>query len=334
VRAELQNEITELSGSLKLRAFEVERSALLHEEVSNARVQLETENEQLKQKLDLVRKEYYTLEVQHREGRAADRAELSSLKGQLGAYVEIERELDAAIRASAEGPTIGGSASAQSIDEALLLGTTLASAPSSAQRRIQQSLILAQEVQRRTLELGKLRAAYQEREVEIERLRQDLAVARKELEYSSEPQARILEVLRNREHELLDLKRKMKVQSSELEKSRQQMENAVAGKLQIEDDLKRLLAQREHLQGLRALIGGEEKPSAAAAESLAVAAASVRAEHRAEHRGRAPSQQQAAARQHQQQSPSTLAPTWLSKLRGNVSAASPANESPSESKLA
>merc|ERR1712048_465289 len=88
VRAEFQTEITELSGALKLRAFEVERAGLTHEEISNARQQLQTENEQLKQKLDVMRKEYYTLEVQHRENRAAERAELVSLKGQLSSYKE------------------------------------------------------------------------------------------------------------------------------------------------------------------------------------------------------------------------------------------------------
>merc|ERR1711988_2071588 len=99
VRADLQYEITELRGTLKLRAFEAERATLTHEEVSTSRQQLELENEQLRQQVEVLRKEYYTLEVQHREGRAAERAELASLKEQLKGYVEVERELDAAIRA-------------------------------------------------------------------------------------------------------------------------------------------------------------------------------------------------------------------------------------------
>merc|ERR1711865_730921 len=99
VRAELQNEITELRGSLKLRAFEAERSILTHEEVSSSRQQFEVENEQLRKQVEVLRKEYYTLEVQHREGRAGERAELAMTKEQLKGYMEVEKELDAAIRA-------------------------------------------------------------------------------------------------------------------------------------------------------------------------------------------------------------------------------------------
>merc|ERR1712087_795153 len=92
VKAELQNEITELTGSLKLRAFEAERAVLTHEEVSNSRQQLQLENEQLRSQLEVLKKEYYTLEVQHRENRAGERAELTSLREQLRGYVEVERE--------------------------------------------------------------------------------------------------------------------------------------------------------------------------------------------------------------------------------------------------
>merc|ERR1711957_1070948 len=104
-------------------------------------------------------KEFYTQEVQYKEGRAEDRAELASLREQLHGYIDVENHLDAAIRACAEGPSarlagLGERSDdmdgVQSVDQAVLLGTTLASAPSSAQRRIQQSLLLAQELQKRT----------------------------------------------------------------------------------------------------------------------------------------------------------------------------------------
>merc|ERR1740120_667605 len=87
------------------------------------RHRLEAESEALKQQVEVLKKEYYTLEVQHREGRAAERAELASLREQLHGYVEVERELDAAIRDCAD------EGSPASVDEALLIGTTLASAP-------------------------------------------------------------------------------------------------------------------------------------------------------------------------------------------------------------
>merc|ERR1711912_130356 len=126
----------------------------------------------MREQIEVLKKEYYTLEVSHREGRAAERAELASLKEQLKGYMDVERELDAAIRACSgmQGASQSDVLPPHSIDEALLLGTTLGGAPTSAQRRIQQSLLLAQEVQRRTRELVECRAQLREAEDETERL--------------------------------------------------------------------------------------------------------------------------------------------------------------------
>eukprot|EP00927_Polykrikos_kofoidii_P076560 TRINITY_DN73630_c0_g1_i1.p1 TRINITY_DN73630_c0_g1~~TRINITY_DN73630_c0_g1_i1.p1 ORF type:complete len:870 (-),score=214.16 TRINITY_DN73630_c0_g1_i1:55-2664(-) len=286
VRAEMQNEITELSGALKLRAFEAERAFLTQEEVSLARQQLEVQNEKLRSQVDVLRKEYYTLEVQYREGRAAERAELASLREQLRGYSEVEKELDAAIRACATGPLGDATVQPQTTEEALLLGTTLASAPTSAQRRIQQSLLLAQELQRKTRELTQARIALRDAETEVSRLKEELDVARKEAQYSSEPQAYLLEALRHREREVLELRRQARATDAELERCRQQAEQHVKSKLQVEEDLKKVLAQRQHLNNLRAVLGGG---GAAGGESDAGVLLP------AEHRGRAPSQQPAQA---------------------------------------
>eukprot|EP00928_Gymnodinium_smaydae_P043791 TRINITY_DN2927_c0_g1_i1.p1 TRINITY_DN2927_c0_g1~~TRINITY_DN2927_c0_g1_i1.p1 ORF type:complete len:880 (+),score=144.76 TRINITY_DN2927_c0_g1_i1:89-2728(+) len=291
IKAELQNEITELTGALKLRAFEVERAALTQEEVSRERQQAIVENDQLKQQVEVLKKEYYTLEVQHREGRAAERAELLSLREQLRSYAEVERELDSAIRACAEGPgtalAADGTGAPRNVDEALLLGTTLASAPTSAQRRIQQSLLLAQELQRRGVELAKLRASESESRSEIERLTSELEVTRKELQYSSEPQAYLLDTLRQREREMVELRRQIRAHTVELDRSRDQLESAVNGRLAVEEDLRRLLAQRHHLESLQTVLAGSGESVAPAPQ--------VRRDgvflQPAEQRGRAPSQQ-------------------------------------------
>jgi len=293
VRGELQNDITELTGSLKLRAFEAERAALLHEDVSRGRQQMEAQSEQLKQQVEVLKREYYTLEVQHREGRATERAELVNLREQLRAYGEVERELDASIRACAEGPAEtqkrGMLGQPQSVDEALLLGTTLASAPTSSQRRIQQSLLLAQELQRRTRDLGNARSALAESEAEVTRVKEELEVIKKELHYSSEPQAYLLDALRRREQEVLDIRRQLRSHEEELERSRHHVETVTSSKIKVEEDLKKLLAQRQHVQGLKALLGSQDaKGSGGDGEGLPIAATD--ADVTIPRRGRAPSQ--------------------------------------------
>lgn len=321
VRAELQNEITELCGTLKLRAFETERAALTMEEVSASRQKFAAENEQLKAKVDVLRKEYYELDLKHREGLASEHWELNSLREQLRGYVEVEKELDAAIRAAAEGPLAAGrgaEAQPRSIDEALLIGTTLASAPTSAQRRIQQSLLLAQEVQRRAREAAAAKSALKEAQEEVVRLREDTETLRAEVRYSSEPQAYLLESLRRREGEVLGLKRELRARNVEVEQARQQVEHAVTAREQVEEDLKKLLAQREHLATLQAALGARGE----LADEGSVAAA------RAEHRGRMPARQPG---QQQGQRPLAAAsvpagaeatvvagPGWFGKLRSKL----------------
>lgn len=320
VASSLLNALMLHKRHLKLRAFEAERAMLTHEEVSTSRQQFEVQNQQMRQQIEVLKKEYYTLEVQHREGRAAERAELASLKEQLKGYMDVERELDAAIRACSgvQGVSQSDTLPPQSIDEALLLGTTLGGAPTSAQRRIQQSLLLAQEVQRRTRELVECRAQLREAEGETERLSEELGATRREQHYASEPQAYLLEALRRREQEVLDLKRNLREHNSELERSRKQVEQAVSARLQVEGDLKQLLSQRQNIASLQAVLGcssdGTEKIEKLPPQEpgvLDVLAA------RAEHRGRAPSQQSHTAipRSLQGDTGGESGPAWFQRLR-------------------
>lgn len=316
VRADLQNEITELTGMLKLRAFEVERAALTYEEVSVARQRLEVENEQLNRQVEVLRKEYYNLELQHREARASERAELASLREQLRGYVDLEKELDTAIRACAESPAAIGleglSASAadgRTVAEALLIGTTLASAPASAQRRIQQSLLLAQELQRRTREACEARAALSVSKAEAKCLAEELEIARRESKAASgsSPQAYLLDALRKAEAEALRLRRDVSSQFQELERCRQQASTAQAARIRAEDDMRQLLSQRQHLEGLKTIMLGSSIQ-----ECQAVARSHSTGETQGpvpRHRGRAPSQQPQAA----------AGPAWFQKLRGQLS---------------
>jgi len=324
VRSELQNQITELRGTLNLRAFEAERATLVHQEISCSRQNLEAENEQLRQQVEVLKKEYYTLEVQHREGRATERAELASLKEQLKGYIEVERELDSAIRGCTGTEAVSPP---QSIDEALLLGATLGGAPTSGQRRIQQSLLLAQEVQRRAREVFQCRTALQDVQAENEKLREELESSRREQHYATEPQAYLMEALHRREHEVLDLKRHVREKDAEIERSRKQIEHAVTARLQVEDDLKQLLNQRHLLDNLKVVLGCEgtststlhaERPAQEISETVGA---------RAEHRGRAPSQMPHAY----QQSPRRITvdvekdgPMWFRRLQSRLTKTSEA----------
>ncbi|CAJ1372280.1 unnamed protein product [Effrenium voratum] len=258
VRAELQNEITELNGSLKLKMFEIERAGLTLDEVGSARQKLDVENEQLRRQMEVLRQEYYNLELQSKEGRAAERAELATLREQLRGYHDLEKDLDATIKACAEAPT----ADAQ---EALLIGTTLGSAPASAQRRIQQSLLLAQELQRANRQQRQTAVKLEEAQQELHRLKQELEAAQMESRAArcTEPQAYLHTALRERQGEASRVKRELRACQQELDAAQQAAERAQTGRLRAEEDLRKLLLQRQHLDELRSLVTSDKLPSKA-----------------------------------------------------------------------
>merc|ERR1711865_272510 len=96
------------------------------------------------------------------------------------------------------------------------------------------------------------RARLREADAETERLSEELSATKREHHYASEPQAYLLEALRRREQEVSDLKRNLREHDAELDRSRRQAEQAVAGRLRVEEDLKQLLSQRQNLAGLQA----------------------------------------------------------------------------------
>lgn len=104
--------------------------------------ELKLENETYKQKIDILKSEYYKLESMGRQNNADMKAELAVSKERLANYELIEKELDQAIMNVAQSDTIDGeNGPVSDIGHALI--STITSAPTTAKRRIQQSLLLA-----------------------------------------------------------------------------------------------------------------------------------------------------------------------------------------------
>lgn len=98
------------------------------------------ESEALKSKIDVLKTEYYKLESTARQGSAEIRAELAVAKERLANYELIEKELDQAIMHVANDSAVEDDGT-NAIGNALI--QTITSAPTTAKRRIQQSLLLA-----------------------------------------------------------------------------------------------------------------------------------------------------------------------------------------------
>jgi len=110
------------------------------------------ENEALRQKMDILKSEFYKLESTARQGNADIKAELAVSKERLAHYEMIEKELDQAIMHVAGDS--GDSGEGFEIGNALI--QTITQAPTTAKRRIQQSLLLANRLQQKQKEVEQL----------------------------------------------------------------------------------------------------------------------------------------------------------------------------------
>jgi len=115
--------------------------------------EVKIENEALRSKMDCLKSEYYKLESTARQGNADIKAELAVCKERLANYEMIEKELDQCIMHVAGSEKIDGSG-AYDVGNALIESIT--NAPTTAKRRIQQSLLLANRLQQKQKECESL----------------------------------------------------------------------------------------------------------------------------------------------------------------------------------
>eukprot|EP00397_Hematodinium_sp_SG-2012_P017254 GEMP01017635.1.p1 GENE.GEMP01017635.1~~GEMP01017635.1.p1 ORF type:complete len:738 (+),score=245.03 GEMP01017635.1:289-2502(+) len=262
VQMELQNEITELRGLLKLRGFENDRFSISYEETNQTLQKTTWEKEELRAKVDLLRKEYYELEVRLKEDGAQDRATKLALQEQLASYQQMERELDLALEDVANHEDVDAPAP-QSVTDALIVGTTLAGAPACTRRRIQESLILAQQLQRRTRDVAVAQRNIQDLEERVRVLEEEKLLLEKEKQWKNEPTHYLTESLRVREQELADLRRAHTVLKREFESAQEQSRNLRSAHSEVERDLRTLLLQREQVNALQSLHPRSENDPAA-----------------------------------------------------------------------
>jgi len=251
IQMELQNEITELRGLLKLRGFENDRFSIAYDEANTALQRTVLEKDKMNAKFELLRKEYYELEIRLKEDGAQDRATVIALQEQLDGYKKMETELDMCLRDVAENEPPKGTPTPQSVEDALILGTTLAGAPACTRRRIQESLILAQQLQRKTRESALALQKVKELEEQVELVNEQKSMLEKEKGWRNEPTNYLTESLRVREQELSDIRRAHKVLQREFENVREQCRKLEAAYKEVQEDLRSLLAQREQVNALQ-----------------------------------------------------------------------------------
>lgn len=211
------------------------------------------ENEALRSKLDVLKSEYYKLESSARQGNADIKAELAVTRERLANYEMIEKELDQAIMHVAENDQIQGDG-AYDVGNALI--QTITNAPTTAKRRIQQSLLLANRLQQKQKEAEALQAEILALKDKVENQEADVKLHKRLLEKTNQPQAHMLADIERTEKELDFANRKIKQLDEQLKKVKHDNEQLRLSKNRLNDDLQRLLARRQDIENLQTTLIG------------------------------------------------------------------------------
>lgn len=168
---------------------------IYHETLGNLNAH-KLENEMLREKLNVVKGEYYKSEANGKEEMSSLKAQVAVLREQLANYEIIEKEIDEAVVSLARINPNDNS----------IYTHTLNSIPTSNKRRIQQALGLAQRLQAKQREHEETQELLRRREEELEKTSNELKIARSLLEKTNQPYSYLVSNIEEKEKEVLMLR--------------------------------------------------------------------------------------------------------------------------------
>jgi progesterone-induced-blocking factor 1 len=187
------------------------------------------ENEVLRQKVDVLKQEFYKLESTSRQGGSETKAELAVCKERLANYEMIEKELDNAIMNVANGEE------ANEVGSALV--STITSAPTTAKRRIQQSLLLANRLQAKQKELEGVQAELKELKDKCEAMEGHAKLQKRLMDKTNQPYSYMIKDVEKAEKELFHATKKIKQQEEIIMKVKRDNESLKIQKKGLDSDL-------------------------------------------------------------------------------------------------
>ena len=169
------------------------------------------------------------------------------LKERLKNYEQIEKELDQAIIQASEG-----GATTSELGQAL--ANTIAHAPTTAKRRIQQSLILSNKLLSKQKELDTLNEKLKEKDQEIEKQAEEIKMYKRLNEKTSQPYSYLATGIEKAEKELYLAEKENKNKDQIIQNFKKEIEVLRNSKKQLEQDLNKILSKRQNIETLQATL--------------------------------------------------------------------------------
>ncbi|XP_072513754.1 progesterone-induced-blocking factor 1 [Salminus brasiliensis] len=240
--------VSELQNQMKLKAFEVERAHMVQEETAKNLSLCQIESEKHQKKLEILTKEFYTLQASSEKRIAELQSQSVEQDKRLEIYEKLEKELDDVTMQAAE---------MENEDEAervLFSYGYGANVPTTAKRRLKQSVHLA----RRVLQLEKqntmLRRDLERRSARVEQVTEELQTTNQLLQQSQQPYSYLIETVRQRDTRIQSLKERLSQLEEEVSALKKEKTALLQTKNNMAADLERLLSHREELSIMKQVL--------------------------------------------------------------------------------
>ncbi|NXY29420.1 PIBF1 factor, partial [Pomatorhinus ruficollis] len=243
-----ESKVAELLHQSKLKSFETEHVQLMQQETAKNLSQCQMECEKYQRKLEVLTKEFYSLQSSSEARITELQTQNSEFQARLDTYEKLEKELDEIIMQTAE---MEDEAEAERVLFSYGYG---ANVPTTAKRRLKQSVHLA----RRLLQLEKQNSLLvkdlEHQKEQVTQISQELGRANSLLNQAQQPYKYLIETVQQRDSQISLQKEHITQLEKDVSLLNKEKTALLRVKNQMAADLERLLNDREELATMKQII--------------------------------------------------------------------------------
>ncbi|XP_064360836.1 progesterone-induced-blocking factor 1 isoform X2 [Dromaius novaehollandiae] len=243
-----ESKVAELLHQSKLKSFESEHLQLMQQETAKNLSQCQIECEKYQRKLEVLTKEFYSLQSSSETHIIELQTQNSEFQARLDTYEKLERELDEIIVQTAE---MENEAEAERVLFSYGYG---ANVPTTAKRRLKQSVHLA----RRLLQLEKQNSLLvkdlEHHKEQVTQISQELDRANSLLNQVQQPYKYLIETVQQRDSQISLQKEHITQLEKDVSLLNKEKTALLRVKNQMATDLERLLNHREELAVMKQVL--------------------------------------------------------------------------------
>ncbi|KFU94052.1 Progesterone-induced-blocking factor 1, partial [Chaetura pelagica] len=243
-----ESKVAELLHQSKLKSFESEHVQLVQQETAKNLSQCQMECEKYQRKLEVLTKEFYSLQSSSETRIIELQTQNSELQARLDTYEKLEKELDEIIVQTAE---MENEVEAERVLFSYGYG---ANVPTTAKRRLKQSVHLA----RRLLQLEKQNSLLvkdlEHQKEQVTQISQELERANSLLNQAQQPYKYLIETVQQRDSQISLQKEHIAQLEKDVSLLNKEKTALLRVKNQMAADLEKLLNHREELATMKQML--------------------------------------------------------------------------------